>query len=107
LNPSPSVILSKAKNPTIHPLRFFGRGVHPELDPSVASLPQDDKGKKDSLKIKGEGLLQNDKKRMTYSEGSMVIANIAVTIRGHGYMLFFPEQAAEILRMNSASLSVP
>jgi hypothetical protein len=36
-------------------VRFFGRGVHPELDPSVApmqsGLSQDDKG---------EGLLQND-----------------------------------------------
>jgi hypothetical protein len=51
------VILSVAKNlggslSGIHPeLRFFSRGVYPEPDPSVASLPQDDKG---------EGLPQND-----------------------------------------------
>ena len=38
----------------VYPERSFGRGVHPELDPSVASLPQDDKG---------EGLPQDDTKR--------------------------------------------
>ncbi|MCJ7653885.1 MAG: hypothetical protein MUO97_01045 [Dehalococcoidia bacterium] len=74
-------------------MRFFSRGVHPELDPSVASLPQDDrgeglpqddKGKKDSLKIKGAWLLQNDKKRRPHSEGRLVIANVAMTLQGHG-----------------------
>jgi hypothetical protein len=37
------------------------RGVYPELDPSVASLPQDDKGEGLPQDDKGEGLSQDDR----------------------------------------------
>jgi len=47
----------------VYPERSFGRGVHPELDPSVASLPQDDKGEGLPKDDKGEGLPQDDTKR--------------------------------------------
>jgi len=42
-------------------LRFFSRGVYPEPDPSVPSLPQDDKGEGLPQDDKGEGLPQDDK----------------------------------------------
>jgi hypothetical protein len=46
------------------------RGVYPELDPSVASLPQDDKGKGLPQDGKGEGLSQNDKKKNETAAGT-------------------------------------
>ena len=59
-------------------MRFFGRGVYPELyeilrgacperDSSVASLPQNDK-KRRAQNGSGEGLPQNDRERKGQSD---------------------------------------
>src|SRR4030042_2482441 len=64
------------------------------------------KAKKTPSKSKAHGSFRMTKTKDPFrrSPGN---ANVAMPLKGHGYMLLLSEQAAEILRMNSAYLSVP